>query len=152
LPLRVRSDILEPNSTQEVGSDAVLPVPKLNDDNRAFWTGGRDGELRITRCSDCGYYIHPPSPRCPRCLGDAVTPTAVSGHGRVYTYTVNEREWAPGVEVPYVIAIVALDEQADLRMMTNIVGCPSEAVAIGMPVQVEFREQGDVYAPVFRPA
>ena len=50
------------------------------------------------------------------------------------------------------IAIVALDEQADLRLMTNIVGCAADEVAIGMPVQVEFREQGEAYVPVFRPA
>jgi uncharacterized protein len=130
----------------------VFPVPLLNDENRAFWTGGRDGELRIVRCKDCGYYIHPPSPRCPRCLSDDVEPTPVSGRGRVYTYTVNRREWSPGLEVPYVIAIVQLDEQSDLRLMTNIVGCEPDEVAIGMPVQVEFREQGDVCTPVFRPA
>jgi uncharacterized OB-fold protein len=144
----------EPNSTQERGEIVitVLPVPQVNDDNRAFWTAGRDGELRIVRCNDCGYYIHPPSPRCPRCLGSDVEPTPVSGRGRVYTYTVNRRPWVPDLEVPYVIAIVQLDEQADLRLMTNIVGCDPDAVAIDMQVQVAFREQGDAYAPVFRPA
>ena len=50
------------------------------------------------------------------------------------------------------IAIVQLDEQSDLRLMTNIVGCKPEEVAINMPVRVEFREQGDAYVPVFRPA
>jgi uncharacterized OB-fold protein len=129
----------------------VFPVPLLNDDNRPFWTGGRDGELRIVRCNDCGYYIHPPSPRCPRCLSDDVEPSPVSGRGVVYTYTVNRREWSPGVEVPYVIAIVQLDEQSDLRLMTNIVGCQAEDVVIGMPVRVEFREQGETYVPVFSP-
>jgi uncharacterized protein len=129
----------------------LFPVPLLNDENRAFWTGGRDGELRIVRCNDCGYYIHPPSPRCPRCLSDDVEPTAVSGRGVVYTYTVNEREWSPGLEVPYAIAIVQLDEQTDLRLMTNIVGCAPVDVAIGMPVQVAFREQGDAFVPVFKP-
>ena len=69
----------------------------------------------------------------------------------MYTYTVNEREWSPGLEVPYVIAIVQLDEQTDLRLMTNVVGCAPQDVAIGMPVQVEFRQQGDAYVPVFRP-
>ena len=130
----------------------MFPAPQVNDENRAFWTSGRDGELRIVRCNDCGYYIHPPSPRCPRCLGENVEPTPVSGRGRVYTYTVNQRAWSPGLEVPYVIAIVQLDEQGDLRLMTNIVGCSSDQVAIGMPVQVEFREQGESYVPVFRPA
>ena len=130
----------------------MFPAPLLTDDNRDFWTGGRDGELRIVRCNDCGYYIHPPSPRCPQCLSDDVAPHAVSGRGSVYTFTVNQRAWSPGLEVPYVIAIVALDEQADLRLMTNIVGCAADEVAIGMPVQVEFREQGEAYVPVFRPA
>ena len=130
----------------------MWPIPQINDDNRAFWTGGRDGELLIAQCDDCGYYIHPPTPRCPRCLDDNVHPHAVSGRGRVYTYTVNERPWSPGIEVPYVIAIVALDEQSDLRLMTNVVGCEPDEVAIDMPVQVEFREQGDAYAPGFRPA
>jgi uncharacterized protein len=129
----------------------VLPIPQINDDNQDFWTGGRDGELRIARCSDCGYYVHPPTPRCPICLSEAVAPAAVSGRGAVYTFTVNERVWSPGLEVPYVIAIVELEEQAGLRLMTNIVGCRPDEVAIDMPVRVEFREQGEVYAPVFRP-
>jgi len=127
----------------------VFLAPQVGDDNRAFWTGGREGELRIIRCNDCGYYIHPPSPRCPKCLNDNVEPSPVSGRGSVYTFTVNRRAWSPGLEVPYVIAIVQLDEQSDLRLMTNIVGCPADEVAIGMPVQVEFREQGEAFVPVF---
>jgi uncharacterized OB-fold protein len=141
----------DPNSAQEAKT-TLFPAPLLTDDNRDFWTGGRDGELRIVRCNDCGYYIHPPSPRCPRCLSENVTPSPVSGRGVVYTYTLNQRAWSPGLEVPYVIAIVALEEQPDLRLMTNIVGCEPGEVAIDMPVQVEFREQGEAYVPVFRPA
>ena len=130
----------------------MFPVPQINDDNRDFWTAGRDRELLIVRCNDCGYYIHPPSPRCPRCLSENVEPSPVSGRGRVYTYTVNRRAWSPGLEVPYVIAIVQLDEQPDLRLMTNIVGCSADEVAIDMPVRVEFREQGEAFVPVFRRA
>jgi len=130
----------------------LFPIPHVGDDNRDFWTGGRAGELRIIRCNDCGYYIHPPSPRCPKCLSENVEPTPVSGRGTVYTYTVNRRAWSPGLEVPYVIAIVQLDEQPDLRLMTNIVGCPADEVEIGMPVSVEFREQGEASVPVFRRA
>ena len=139
-------------SSGQPRESSFFPVPQVGDDNRDFWTGGRQGELRIVRCNDCGYYIHPPSPRCPQCLGDDVEPTPVSGRGVVYTYTVNRREWSPGLEVPYVIAVVQLDEQSDLRLMTNIVGCSADEVAIDMPVHVEFREQGEAFVPVFRPA
>src|SRR5436305_11530010 len=98
---RIRVIRFDPNSTQE-DPDDLFPAPLLNEDNRDFWTGGRDGELRIVQCDDCGYYIHPPSPRCPRCLSENVEPRPVSGRGRVYTYTVNQRAWSPGLEVPYV--------------------------------------------------
>jgi uncharacterized OB-fold protein len=127
----------------------ALPIPQITDDNGAFWTGGRDGELLITRCTNCGYYIHPPSPRCPKCLSDAVEPEAVSGRGVVYTFTINRQAWVPGLEVPFVLAIVELDEQHGLRLMTNIVDCKPEEVEIGMPVEVAFVERGEAFVPVF---
>ena len=127
----------------------ALPVPQITDENGAFWTGGRDGELLIIRCTSCGYWIHPPTPRCPHCLSDAVEPQAVSGRGTVYSYTINRQAWVPGLEVPFVIAMVELDEQPGLRLMTNIVDCPTEEVEIGMPVEVAFVERGEAFIPVF---
>ena len=127
----------------------ALPVPQITDENGAFWTGGRDGELLIIRCTSCGYWIHPPTPRCPHCLSDAVEPQAVSGRGTVYSYTINRQAWFPGLEVPFVIAMVELDEQPGLRLMTNIVDCPTEEVEIGMPVEVAFVERGEAFIPVF---
>jgi uncharacterized OB-fold protein len=54
-----------------------------------------------------------------------------------------------------VIAIVALDEQTDLRIATNIVDCEPDSVYIGLPVEVRFERQdadGDnVFMPVFAP-
>ena len=125
------------------------PIPQITDENGAFWTGGRDGELLIIRCTSCGYWIHPPTPRCPHCLSDAVEPQAVSGRGTVYSYTINRQAWVPGLEVPFVIAMVELDEQPGLRLMTNIVDCPTEEVEIGMPVEVAFVERGEAFIPVF---
>jgi uncharacterized OB-fold protein len=126
-----------------------LPIPQITDDNGAFWTGGRDGELLITRCTACGYWVHPPSPRCPQCLSDAVEPQPVSGRATVYSFTINRQAWAPDLEVPFVIAIVELDEQPGLRLMTNIVHCAPEDVEIGMPVEVAFVERGEAFVPVF---
>jgi uncharacterized OB-fold protein len=128
------------------------PVPQISDDTRAFWTGGAEGQLMITLCHDCGYRTHPPTPRCPSCFSERVAPSAVSGRGRVYSFTINRREWSPGLEVPYVIAVVELEEQAGLRLLTNIVGCPVEEVAIDLPVEVEFVQRGPVHLPVFRGA
>jgi acetyl-CoA acetyltransferase len=58
----------------------------------------------------------------------------------------------PGVPVPYVIALVELAEQVDLRLTTNLVGCAPEDVRIGMPVRVTFRVlNDDVALPLFEP-
>ena len=124
--------------------------PALDDENRFFWTSGADGRLRFLRCQGCGYYLHPPSPRCPRCGGRELAPEPVSGNGEVFSYTVNHQPW-DGATEPWVIALVALPEQEGLRLTTNIVGCPPDAVRIGLPVQVVFEQHGDVYFPVFEP-
>jgi hypothetical protein len=72
--------------------------------------------------------------------------------GTVYSFTVNHRAPHPGFigMTPFVTAIVALAEGP--RMMTNIVDCDPETVAINMPVEVTFDDvTGDVTLPMFRP-
>ncbi|TAK99799.1 MAG: DNA-binding protein [Rhodospirillaceae bacterium] len=124
-------------------------MPRLDADNRAFWTGGADGKLRIMRCQDCGTFLHPPRPVCRHCLSENVAPEAVAGTGTVDTFTVNHQAWYPGLEVPYVIARVALDGAPGVILTSNIVGCPVEEVDIGDRVRVKFERQGDVYLPLF---
>jgi uncharacterized OB-fold protein len=51
-----------------------------------------------------------------------------------------------------VIAIVELDEQADLRVVANVVGPDSTSVDIGDPVEVAFEADGEHAVPVFRRA
>ena len=126
-----------------------LPVP--SDANLHFWQGGREGRLQFLRCGACGWWLHPPMPVCPQCLSRDLTVQAVPGRGTVYSYTVNHQPWYAGQEVPYVVALVALPEQAGLRLMTNVVGCPVEDVHIAMAVTVEFVEIEDVFVPLFRP-
>jgi uncharacterized OB-fold protein len=127
-------------------------LPRVTDANAHFWHGGAQGELRFLRCRDCRAYIHPPISHCPSCLTISLEPEVVSGKGSVVTFTLNHQQWVPAPDHPYAIAIVELDEQPGLRLMTNIVGCPAEQVAIGMRVQVVFEEHEDVFVPLFEPA
>lgn len=73
----------------------------------------------------------------------------MSGRGRVVTYTVNHQRWTPDLDVPYVVAIVELIEQAQLRFLSNVIGCPPEEVAIDMPVRVIFQQVEEVWLPLF---
>lgn len=127
------------------------PLPYITTLNEAFWTGGAAGELRIYRCRDCRTYVHPPAGFCPRCEGRAVAPEAVSGRATVASFTVNYQRWEPELDVPYVMALVEIAEQPDVRLVTNIVGCDPDAVAIGMPVRVLFEQHDDVWIPLFEP-
>jgi uncharacterized protein len=125
-------------------------LPRLDAGNRFFWTSGADGRLRFLCCGTCRHLVHPPVPRCPLCLGDALAPTAVSGRATVVTYTVNHQQWVPGAE-PYIIALVAMVEQDDIRLTTNLVGADPAEVRSGMPVEVVFEAVEDVFLPLFRP-
>jgi uncharacterized OB-fold protein len=126
-------------------------LPAVTVDNEHFWRGGEHGELRFTRCDDCGYWIHPPQPRCPNCLSKSLSVTAASGLGTVHTYTVNHQPWYPNLDPPYVVAIIDLDEQDGLRLTTNLVDCDPDEVEIGMRVRVTFEQYDDVWIPFFRP-
>ena len=126
------------------------PLPELHFENIAFWTGGAKGQLLISRCRSCSRWIHPPQPRCTACRSADLAPEPVSGCGRVLTYTVNRHPWFPGQQVPYVLAIVELPEQPNLRVTTRLVGISPEEVRIGLPVRVFFEQIEDVWLPLFR--
>ena len=123
-------------------------LPQLSTTNRPYWTGGATGQLLVERCTACRTWQHPPTGTCEQCGGEAVA-EPVSGRGTVFTFTVNHQQYHPDVAPPYVIAVVELVEQADLRVPTNIVGCDPDDVVIGAAVQVRFEQHDDVFVPVF---
>lgn len=75
----------------------------------------------------------------------------MSGRGTVFTFTVNHQAFRPEVPPPYVIAIVELAEQADLRIPTNLVACDPDRLTCGMPVRVCFERHGEIFVPLFEP-
>jgi uncharacterized protein len=128
---------------------AARILPRLDAENRFFWTSGADGKLRFMRCQECATFIHPPRPVCRKCLSERVAPETVPGTGTIDTFTINHQEWRPGLEVPYAIARVAIDGAPGVYLTTNIVGCPVEAVEIGDRVRARFEQHGEIYLPLF---
>jgi len=125
------------------------PRPRLDADNRAFWTGGAEGKLNIMKCGDCGEFTHPPLQMCRHCQGESMAPHAVSGLATVISYTINHQAWMPGLEVPFIIARVRLDDAPDVVLTTNIVNCDVEAIDIDDKVKVLFEEQDGIWFPLF---
>lgn len=127
-------------------------LPLLTPENKPFWTGGKTGELLVQRCASCTRFFHPPSPICVYCSSMDVGPQPVSGRGHVISYTINYQPWVPELEVPYVVAIIGLEEDENLRLVSNVVGCPPGDVFIGMAVRVTFENVEDVWIPLFEKA
>jgi len=128
-------------------------LPEVTAENEHFWRGGAAGELRFLHCAACDRFVHPPAPRCPRCLGASLAVRASSGRARLHTFSVNHQPWIPGFDPPYVVAIVELAEQPDLRLTTNLVGCAPGNARIGMPLRVVFEARDDgIFLPLFEPA
>ena len=131
---------------------SLRPLPQLDELNGFFWKSGADGQLRFLRCEACDYFVHPPSPICPKCLAASLEPKAVSGLATVRSVTVNHQPWgAAAPPVPYAIAIVEMDEQAGLNLTTNLVGVAPNDVCIGARVRVVFEPRGEIYVPLFEP-
>jgi acetyl-CoA acetyltransferase/uncharacterized OB-fold protein len=129
----------------------MRPLPQLTPMNEWFWTSGADGNLRVQQCQDCQTFVHPPVPICPSCRSRAWAPAVVSGTGTVIGFTVNEQQWMPGFDPPYVIANVALTDAPGVHLTTNITGCEPGDVHVGQVVQVHFEHQEDVWVPLFAP-
>ena len=127
----------------------MRPLPLLTPDNEFFWTSGADGLLRFRRCAVCRSYQHPMGPICRTCGSADLAPEAVSGHGVVVGFTINEHSWSPDFTPPYVIAIVAIDEDARVRLTTNLVDIPHDEVFVGQRVSVVFEHVEDVWIPNF---
>jgi uncharacterized OB-fold protein len=128
-----------------------LPVPTL--ETRAYWEGCKQHELRIQQCAACGQHQFYPRLYCSKCFSDRVEWVKASGRAKVMTFTIVRRPVSPAFadDVPYVVALVALDEGP--TMMTNIVGIAPEKVEIGMPVAVTFDDwTEEISIPKFTPA
>ena len=130
----------------------MRPLPELTPENTAFWTGGAAGKLMIAFCADCHHAIHPPQLICPKCWSEAVEEKPVPGTGIVYSYTVNHQPWAPGMQVPFALAVVDVDGAPGVRITAEVVTTAPESVAIGQTMRATFLNIDDVWFPQWEPA
>jgi len=130
-------------------SDARIPLPRPTELSRPFWQAANDGRLVLQRCDACGHYRWTPQILCTNCLAEPFTWTEVSGRGKLYSYTLVYRAPLAGFEVPYVLAVVELDEGP--LMLTRIVDSAHEDLAVDAPVEIAFtRASEDINLYTFR--
>ncbi|MEE3849647.1 OB-fold domain-containing protein [Gordonia sp. LSe1-13] len=114
--------------------------PSVSRDTAFFWEGVAAHELRIQQVDD-GTLRHPPIPATwkPRLADGSVPDTdyvVSTGQGTVFSYVVHHAPKVPGRQLPFVVALVELDE--GVRMLGELRGIDPAEVRIGLPVQVTF--------------
>jgi acetyl-CoA acetyltransferase/uncharacterized OB-fold protein len=128
------------------------PLPSLGMLDSWFWTSGQDGKLRFQKCTNCDTLRHLPNVICANCRSTETENAEVSGKGTVIALTVNTHLWTPAIPPPYVVAMVAIDEDPAIRVTTNIVNVDPQDVRIGTRVKVLFEQHEDVWLPMFEPS
>jgi uncharacterized OB-fold protein len=129
------------------------PLPVSDAATAPYWNAANKGRFVMPRCTQCTRWHFYPRALCPHCSSAELYWADCSGRGTVYSYTVVYRAPSPAfaAAVPYVIAIIAIEEGPHL--MSNVVNCPPDALRIGLGVRAVFlRVAGDVQLPVFEPA
>lgn len=129
------------------------PKPRPAPESLPYWQAAREHRLALPKCDDCNQYWFPPSRTCPHCLSTSFSFENVSGKGKVYSFVTFHRVYRPAFEneVPYVVALVELDEGP--RLLTNILGVAYDQVKCDMRVEVVFDDyDSEISIPKFRPA
>ena len=139
----------------------AFPLPDVTWEPTAeFWAGAARGELRIPHCENCGRASWYPRERCRVCEHREFAWRTMSGHGTLFSWVVVTHAFLPQFAdlVPFVPALVALEEDPAVRIATRIVDTDPDALDFELPVQVTFRPlsfagvDGRVPAPLFTPA
>jgi len=132
-------------------TSAQFPLPVPNLDNQEFFDRCREHQLVLRRCRDCSLFSHPPRPNCPGCASDNLEWVKSPGRGTVYTFTITRQPVSRAFEgrLPWAVVDVELDE--GVHLISNLVGCDLEEIEIGMQVDVVFEEvNSEITLPKFK--
>ena len=109
----------------------VVPFLKIPEDGDPYLEGHK--------CKECGAIFLGERSICSSCSArDKIEPIKLSNQGELYVFSIVYRSF-PGIDVPYVSAIVDLEGGGTVKgNLINVEPTP-EKVQMGMPVEVVYR-------------
>jgi uncharacterized OB-fold protein len=132
---------------------SLPPQPHPDLDSDGFWAATSKGRLDVCRCRACEHWHQPPLERCRECGGETHF-VPVSGAGTLRSFIVVRHPAVPGFleDLPYVVGLVDLDEQAGLRLPGRLLDVTPEALRGGERVTAEIvpLPGGDFRVAAFR--
>jgi len=99
---------------------------------------GGDPYLEGHKCEECGSIFLGERTVCSKCgARDKMSATKLSNKGKLYSFSIVHRSF-PGVEVPYISAVVDLEGGGTVK--GNLIGIEAdpEKIEFDMPVEVVF--------------
>lgn len=127
-------DADKPPVPADLDADAMMR-PASSRDTKFFWDGVNAHELRIQKRPD-GRLQHPPVPAIWQDKDAPIDYVVASGKGTVFSFVVHHAPKVPGRTLPFVIALVELEE--GVRMLGELRNVDPAAVEIGMPVRAMY--------------
>jgi len=118
----------------DLDADSMMR-PASSRDTKFFWDGVNAHELRIQKRPD-GSLQHPPVPALWRDKEAPVDYLVASGQGTVFSFVVHHAPKVPGRTLPFVIALVELEE--GVRMLGELRNVDPAKVEIGMLVRAMY--------------
>lgn len=101
-----------------------------------FQAGLASGELRYARCAACGGVLDYGARLCPACGATEVVWARASGRGRLRARAIYHRSYAKGLEPPYAVAMIELEEGP--RLLARLAECAG--LTPGMALQADFAD------------
>jgi uncharacterized OB-fold protein len=129
------------------------PAPEITLEMTPFFEAARRHELVVQRCTACGALRFPARAACNRCMSRDVEWVPVAGRGTIFSVAVMHQANHPAFAAVLPYAVVVVELECGVRMISNVVDWPVAEVRIGAPVEVCFEERSpEVTLPVFRRA
>jgi uncharacterized OB-fold protein len=101
---------------------------------------GGEPYLEGHKCKQCGAIFIGERAHCSKCgARDSMQATRLSNRGSLYVFSIVYRTF-PGIEVPYISAVVDLEGGGTLKGNLINVDPTPEKVELGMPVEVVFKD------------
>jgi len=119
---------------EDLDADSMMR-PASSRDTKFFWDGVNAHELRIQKRPD-GSLQHPPVPALWQDKEAASDYVVASGKGTVFSFVVHHAPKVPGRTLPFVIALVELEE--GVRMLGELRNVDAASVEVGMPVRATY--------------
>lgn len=121
------------------------PLPVAQPESDRYWEGAREGELWLQRDTKTGQYQFYPRAINTISPGEPMEWVQASGNGTLFTFAIVHAPPHPAfvADVPYITAIVELEEGP--KVPANIVGVEPdpENLEIGMPLKAVYTQASE---------